>query len=46
MGVRAAPLIETEPAEAILERVPKAASPRSVHDLSALSSHIRSEVSV
>jgi hypothetical protein len=46
MGFRAAPLIETEPAEAILERVPKAAGVRAVRDLHDLSSHIRSEVSV
>jgi HD-like signal output (HDOD) protein len=46
LGFRAAPLIEAEPAEAILERVPNAMSPRLNLDLSDLSNQIRSEISM
>ena len=46
MGFRAAPLIEAEPAEAILERAPSAKSPHWDLDLGDLSSHIRSEISM
>ena len=46
MGFRAAPLVEAEPAEALLERIPNASSPRMGLDLGGLSSQIRSEISV
>ena len=46
MCFRAAPLIETDPPEAILERVPNAMSPSSGLCLGELSAFIRSEISV
>jgi hypothetical protein len=46
MGFRAAPLVEVEPAEALLERIPNATSRRMGLELGDLSSQIRSEISV
>jgi HD-like signal output (HDOD) protein len=46
MGFRAAPLVEAEPAEALLERLPNAMSPGAGLDLGDLSTQIRNEISV